>query len=65
MRLSDVMSHAGLARYAEVALILFLIAFAAIVIRLFRSPRREIERASRLPLERDDTPDPPSGANHE
>ena len=56
MRLSDVMSHAGLARYAEVALILFLIAFLAIVIRLFRrSNRDELERASRLPLD-DDPP---------
>lgn len=66
MRLSDIMSHAGLAAYAEVGLVLFLIAFIAIVIRLFRSSNRAgMEHARRLPLERDDTPDPRPGATHE
>jgi cbb3-type cytochrome oxidase subunit 3 len=52
MKLSDVMSHSGLAGYAEVALVLFLIAFAGIVIRTFaRGRREEMDHASRLPLE--------------
>jgi len=55
MKLSDIMSGAGLAWYAEVAMILFLIAFAVIAIRIFMpSRKRDLERASRLPL--DDEP---------
>jgi cbb3-type cytochrome oxidase subunit 3 len=56
MRLSDVMSNAGLSRYAEVALVLFLIAFVAVVVRVMRPSRRaEMDRAARLPLEDDDS----------
>lgn len=52
MRLSDVMSHAGLAGYAVVALVLFLVAFLAVVVRVARrSASAEFERASHLPLE--------------
>jgi cbb3-type cytochrome oxidase subunit 3 len=52
MRLSDVMGHAGLAGYAEVALILFAAAFVAIVIRTFRPGRQaEMDAMSRMPLE--------------
>lgn len=55
MRLSDVVSHSGLVLYAEVALILFFLAFLAIVARLWlRRDRGELERMSRLPL--DDEP---------
>ena len=58
MRLSDIMGHAGLARYAEIALILFMLAFVVVVIRTLRSPRHEIERQARLPLEPNgDAPD--------
>jgi cbb3-type cytochrome oxidase subunit 3 len=54
MHLSDIMSHAGLALYAEVALILFLLAFLTIVIATFRpSNRREMDAASRLPFDDD------------
>ena len=57
MRLSDIMSKMGLASYAEVALVIFLIAFVAIVIKLvFFSKKSEIDHASRLPLEGDDPP---------
>jgi cbb3-type cytochrome oxidase subunit 3 len=48
--LSDIMSHAGLAFYAEVALVIFLIVFVAIVIRLFTSKRSDMERHGRMPL---------------
>ena len=50
MRLSDVMSHAGLAGYAVVALVLFLVVFVAIVVRVTLS-KDEFTRASRLPLD--------------
>ena len=54
MKLSDVMSHAGLAGYAEVALILFFVVFVAVVVRtLAWSNRAEMDRMSRLPLDDD------------
>jgi len=51
VRLSDVMAHAGLSIYAEIALVIFLGVFAAIVIRLFTSKRSDLERHARMPLE--------------
>jgi cbb3-type cytochrome oxidase subunit 3 len=57
MSLSDIMGHAGLSIYAQISLILFLVVFIAIIARTFApSRRRELEEASRLPL--DDTPTP-------
>lgn len=56
MRLSDIMANAGLAGWAQVALILFLVAFLVILVAVFApSRRREFDRASRMPLD-DDTP---------
>jgi cbb3-type cytochrome oxidase subunit 3 len=54
MRLSDVVSGAGLAGYAEIALIIFLVAFVAIVLWIF-SPRRRrsLEAKKHLPFEED------------
>ena len=56
--LSDIMSHArGLSIYAEVALILFLLAFLVIVLRVFApSRRREMDEMARKPLEDDVAP---------
>lgn len=55
MKLSDIVSHAGLAGYAEVALVLFVLAFLGIVVSVFRPSRsREMDAASRLPF--DDEP---------
>ena len=52
MRLSDIMSHAGLSGYAIIAMVLFMLAFGGIVWSVFqRSRRDEYERARRLPLE--------------
>ncbi|HET9951476.1 MAG TPA: hypothetical protein VFS09_06735 [Candidatus Eisenbacteria bacterium] len=51
MRLSDVMGHAGLSIYAEIALVIFLGVFAAIVIRLVTSKRSEMERRARMPFD--------------
>lgn len=56
MPLSDVMSHAGLSRYAEIGLVLFMFAFLLIVWRIFRpGARDEHERTKRLPLDDGDT----------
>ena len=52
MSLSDLMGHAGLSMYAQVALVLFLAVFVAICIRTYApSRRREMDEAARLPLE--------------
>ena len=52
MKLSDIMSHAGLSIYAEIALVLFLGVFIVITIRTFApSNRRALQEASMLPLD--------------
>jgi cbb3-type cytochrome oxidase subunit 3 len=62
MKLSDVMSHAGLAGYAEIGLVLFLVAFALVVVRVFRrGATEEFRAASRLPLEDGTEPKPGTG----
>lgn len=61
MKLSDVMSHMDLATYPEVALVIFLVVFAALGYRLYRPSRRSaLESAGRLPI--DDLPIIPSDA---
>ena len=60
MSLTEIMSNAGLSRYAEVALLLFFITFLVIVWRTFRpGQRKRLEQQARLPLD-DDVPAPPS-----
>jgi cbb3-type cytochrome oxidase subunit 3 len=62
MRLSDVMGNSGLAGYAVIAMILFMLAFVAIVVRIFRPSRRdEMERARQIPF--DDTPVKPGSGD--
>lgn len=52
MKLSDVVGHSGLSGYAEVALILFFVAFLLVVARVFWPGRKgELERASQLPFD--------------
>ena len=59
--LTDVVSGAGLSVYAEVALLIFLIAFLGIVISLFApGKRRMYERMRHLPIERDNDIEPSS-----
>jgi cbb3-type cytochrome oxidase subunit 3 len=53
MKLTDIMSAAGLSFYAEVALLIFLGVFVGIALDVFRSSRRH-EAARFLPLD-DDT----------
>ena len=63
MKLSDIVSHAGLAGYAEIALVLFLFAFLVIAVWTFWPSRaREMERASLLPLEEEFSSLPSSAA---
>jgi cbb3-type cytochrome oxidase subunit 3 len=55
VKLSDIMSSMQLSSYAEVALVLFLGAFAAITLSLFWSRKREEwERYGHLPLDETD-----------
>ena len=57
MRISDIVSHAGLAIYAQVALVLFIAAFVAIVVAVFRPSRKSaLERFGQLPLDDDHAP---------
>jgi cbb3-type cytochrome oxidase subunit 3 len=52
MRLSEIMSHAGLSGYAEVALVIFLVAFLLILVAVFApSRKKEFDAASRMPLD--------------
>ena len=52
MRMSDIVSHAGLAFYPQVALVLFLLAFAIVVVRTFLPGAQPLwERAGRMPLD--------------
>jgi cbb3-type cytochrome oxidase subunit 3 len=52
LRLSDIVGHAGLSGYAQVALILFFLAFLAIVLRVFApSRKREMDEMARMPLQ--------------
>ncbi len=54
MSLTELMSNAGLSRYAEVALLLFFFAFVIIVWRVFSPSRKQLlERQARLPLDDD------------
>jgi len=55
MKLSDIMSAAGLSIYAEVALMLFLGVFLAVALDVFRSSRRH-DQARLLPLEDESSP---------
>lgn len=61
LRLSDIMSHAGLEAFAEVALVLFTIAFLAIVVRVFApSRKREMDEMAMKPLADDSGKNPTS-----
>jgi cbb3-type cytochrome oxidase subunit 3 len=52
MRLSEIMSNAGLSGYAEIALVIFLVAFLLIAVAVFAPSRKqEFEDASRMPLD--------------
>jgi cbb3-type cytochrome oxidase subunit 3 len=52
MRLSEIMSNAGLAFYAEVGLVIFFVVFVAVAFRVL-SPARKAgyDAAARMPLD--------------
>lgn len=59
MKLSDIMGAANLSVYAEIALILFILAFVGVVITTFAPGRRQtFDAASRMPLD-DEHPQTP------
>jgi cbb3-type cytochrome oxidase subunit 3 len=59
MSLTEIMSNAGLARYAELALVLFVFAFIVILVRVYwPSNREKLEKQARMPLK--DDQDPPN-----
>jgi cbb3-type cytochrome oxidase subunit 3 len=56
MSLTEIMSSAGLSRYAEWALLLFVFAFLLILFRVFRPSKRDaLEEQAKLPLRDDDS----------
>jgi len=65
VRLSEIMSAAGLQVFAEIGLVLFAILFAGVLVYTFTKRNRAIfERASTAPL--DDAPCiPPEGSSRE
>jgi cbb3-type cytochrome oxidase subunit 3 len=58
--IADIVGASGLHVFAEVALVLFLIAFGAIVSQLLTSRKSSMDYAARLPLEDDVIPPKPS-----
>ncbi|MBX3128723.1 MAG: cbb3-type cytochrome c oxidase subunit 3 [Polyangiaceae bacterium] len=59
MKLSDVMSAMRLETYAEIAMVLFMLAFAGVVYQLLRRRNvAEFEHARQLPLSEDLAPTP-------
>lgn len=59
MSLTDIMSGAGLSRYAEVGLVLFMLAFLLIIWRIFRpSKKSSYDKAAQMPLD-DEHPQEP------
>ena len=65
MKLSDIVSAAGLQVYAEVALVLFLVAFIAVLIDVVaKRHAEEFDHASSLPLDDgSNSPSPETQAN--
>jgi cbb3-type cytochrome oxidase subunit 3 len=62
--LADVVSGAGLHVYADIALVIFLAVFLAILARVLFTRRSHWEHEANLPLE-DDAPVPPPSKDRE
>ncbi len=54
MSLTDIMSQAGLAAFAEIGLALFFLVFVAVVVRTMLHNRQEMEECARLAIEDDE-----------
>ena len=53
--LTDVVSGAGLAGYAEIALLIFFLVFVAVGLRVLFSAKSTLEDAARMPLDDEST----------
>ncbi len=63
MSLSDIMSNSGLAIYAEIALVIFVVIFIAVVARVLApSRRRHWDETGQLPLNDDSDSRPTTSA---
>ena len=56
MSLTDIMSSSGLVRFAEIALVLFVIAFVLVLAGIALSSAPDLEHTAALPLQ-DDHPE--------
>lgn len=66
MKLSDIVGHAGLELYPQIALVLFLIAFAIVVVRLFLPSQQALyKRGARMALDDADAPTTPPTARED
>lgn len=54
MKLSDLMSAANLTLYPQIALVLFVVLFAAALVYIFTRPKRDIEHLARMPIDEHD-----------
>jgi len=64
MTIKDIMARADLSVYAEIALVLFMLAFALILWRVYSPKRRaEFRHMAELPLEDDATTPTRTGSN--
>ena len=62
MSLSDIMGSLELARFAEIAMGIFILVFIAVCWRALARPRPEMRRAAMLPLDDDSTSRSAGGA---
>ncbi len=51
MSLTDLMSNLGLATYPIIALVIFVAVFVTLMIRLGRTPSRDLSTWSRMPID--------------
>lgn len=51
MRLTDIMSHMDLHVYTQIGLVIFLIAFIAVVVRVLLTKREDSHRLAMAPLD--------------
>lgn len=66
MKLSDIMSHANLALYPEVALVIFLSVFVLICAKVFLfTDKSDHDEAARIPLSSDEPATPRSQTQKE
>ncbi len=56
MSLTDLMSNLGLSFYPIVALVIFVAVFVTLMVRLGRTPSRDLSNWSRMPIDEDTTP---------